>query len=127
MLKGLCFLVPPFLDKFCSVDVPPPLRSKETALPESKSNFSKFPADDPNCLKNDDWGSGMGLKLRPECASDVELSELFIPSAPDDARSLPCREKSSGAESGHESPPTTSIISSPSPSSESEYTPLFLC
>lgn len=129
MLNGLCFLVPPFLDMSCSVAVPVPLRSKETALPESKSNFSKLAPLAPNCLKKDGCGSGIGLKLRPEWASDVELSELLIASPPDGARSLPDREKSSGPESWQESPPTTSImLSSPSTSpSESEYKPLFLC
>lgn len=129
MLKGLCFLVPPFLDRSCSVAWPPPLRSKDTARPESKSNFSKFVLAPPKCLKKEGWGSGIGLKFRAEWPSDVELSELFMPSAPEGARSLPDREKSSGPESWQESPPTTSImLSSPSPSpSESEYRPLFLC
>lgn len=130
ILNGLCFLAVPLFDKFCSVVVrPPPLRSKETALPESKSNFSKLALAAPNCWKNDVCGSGVGLKCLPEWASDVELSELLIPSAPDGARSLPVIEKSSGPESLHESPPTTSIMhSSPSPSpSESEYMPLFRC
>lgn len=76
-----------------------PLRSKETALPESKSNLSKLPAAALNCLKNVDWGSGKGLKFLAEWASDVELSELLIASVPEGARSLPDREKSSGPES----------------------------